>query len=351
MKKYLLFFVLLISASILLAVKVGDLPELFKPAFIQVDGDDLFITEEARPHFAVYVYSLKTKEVKFKIGRVGQGPGEFPGWAVILQIKPDSILINAHAKNIWFTRDGKFIKEEIVTTCRHARPIKDNYICWSQPSDPKTGWGVRMIHLLNSKYEKIKQIYKVQVDVAQLRSIEEAKVFPILRHYIENRIYDDKIFIADTRKGFFIDVFDSNGNRIYSIDKNDQVEKIKTTEEFKTKRINAYKKGYRRIYERIRPSIIQFYDYFPAMRSFWIDSGKIYVITYKKKDSKNELIILDLKGNILRRIFLPFKSLKDYKHFMEYDANTVHNGVLYELFENEETDIWELHKTDLASVQ
>lgn len=88
-----------------------------------------------------------------------------------------------------------------------------------------------------------------------------------------------------------------------------------------------------------------------AKRSYWIDNKKIYVVTYRMKDNKNELIILDLKGKILRRIFLHIKSLKDYKHFGEFDPNTVHNGILYELFDNEKAEMWELHKTNLSSVK
>jgi len=351
MKKYLLLFVLLISTSILFAVKISDLPVLYRPGVIQVEGDDLFITEEARPHYSVCVYSLTAKKEKFKIGTLGQGPGEFPGFASIAQITPDSIQVSSQVKCLWFARDGKLIKEKIVTTCRHPKPIKDNYVGWNQVPEPKTRQGIRIIYLLDSKFGKVKVLHQVKVDVEAARSMEALKRFDMVRHYIETRVYDDKIFLADTRRGFFIDVFDSNGNRLYSIDKNDQVEKIKTTEEFKTRRINAYKQAYKDRYVRIRSGVIQFHEYFPAMRSFWIDSNKIYVITYKKKDSENELIILDLKGNILGRIFFPMKSLKDYKNFGEYDPNTVYNGIFYELYENEETDMWELHKTDLASVK
>lgn len=351
MKKLFLTFVLLISASILFAVKLADLPGLFKPGFIQVDGDDLFITEEARPHYTIYVYSLKTNKVKFKLGKLGQGPGEFPSWPSIVFITPDYILINCRIKYLWFSRDGKLIKEKNIIGFNQAKPVKDNYVGWTQPPDPKTRQGVRVIHLLDKDYNKVKELHKVKVDVYRTRSIEELKRFDMVRHYIETRVFDDKIFIADTREGFFIKVLDHNGNQLYTIDKNNQVEKIKTTEEFKTRRITAYKETFRDRYARIRKGVIQFYEYFPAMRSFWIDNKKIYVITYKKKDTKNELIVLDPEGNIKRRIFLPFKSLKDYKHFMEHDANTVHKDILYELYENQDTEMWELHKTDLSGIK
>ncbi len=81
-----------------------------------------------------------------------------------------------------------------------------------------------------------------------------------------------------------------------------------------------------------------------------IDDNKIYVTTYKKKGNDNELIILDIKGNILDKLFLPLKSTKVYKQSGEVDPITVCKGILYELIENEQTEMWELHKTDLSTI-
>ncbi len=357
MKKFFLCLLLIISTSILFAAKVGDLKELFYPAYIEVNGDEAFITEGSPPQFSIYVYSLTTNQIKLKFGKPGQGPGEFMGPPNNLGVTSDYILINSGPKYIWFARDGKVIKEKVITSAFRARPIKNNFVGWVQTPDPQTSQGVRTIYLLDSKYEKIKELYKVKVDVYMLRTIEEGTRFDMVRNYIETLVYDDKIFIADTVKGFFIQVLDADGNVLYNIDKNDQVKPVKMTEDFKTRRINAYKTAYRNIYARIRPGVIQFYDNFPPMRGFWIDSDKIYVITYnekideKTKERTTELITLDLKGNILQRVFLPFKSLKDYVHFGEPEPYTIHKGILYQIFDNEKTETFELHAIDLNKLK
>jgi hypothetical protein len=48
---------------------------------------------------------------------------------------------------------------------------------------------------------------------------------------------------------------------------------------------------------------IKFRDSFPAFCSYKIADSKIYVSTYAEKDGLYELVVMDLKGNILRKSF------------------------------------------------
>ena len=73
---------------------------------------------------------------------------------------------------------------------------------------------------------------------------------------------------------------------------------------FKTSRIFA------KVYDRIK-SRLEFLVYFPALQTFAVADGKIYAVTYGKKYGKSEVIVLDLKGKLLKTVFLPLHERDD----------------------------------------
>jgi hypothetical protein len=75
-----------------------------------------------------------------------------------------------------------------------------------------------------------------------------------------------------------------------------------------------------------------FPKYFPAFKRIFINSGNIYAVTFKKKSNKNEIIIMDLKGKILKRVFLELRG----KCLQFFD------GGLYYLNDNFANEEWEL---------
>ena len=112
-------------------------------------------------------------------------------------------------------------------------------------------------------------------------------------------------------------VFDDKGNHLRTIDKTQDVEKIP--------------------------------DH-PLLHQYSVSDGKIYVTTNKKKDNKTEMVILDLKGRILRRLYLPLTSIRPERGVLRYDLFVVDHEKLYELIQNGETARWELLITSLAQV-
>ena len=89
-----------------------------------------------------------------------------------------------------------------------------------------------------------------------------------------------------------------------------------------------------------------FYEFFPPIRYFHISDDKIVITTYKKLDDKNEFVVLNLQGKILNKYFLKIQSWKYYKYLGELDLYAIHNGTLYELLKNTNTDKWEMHITN-----
>ena len=352
MKKYILsFLVLLLLTSSGFAVKVANLPEVLKPNFMQVVEDELFVVE--RTTCSIYVYSLKTHKLKLKIGKKGEGPGEFRVPPAIRMISANTIMATARGKMIWFSKDGTVIREKTLRKYRWMTPIKNNYIAMVRNINPQTGSVSESVILLNSQFEEIKEIARVN-DISRIvhanQPKDKVKIY-VLHDFFGFWFHDDKVFIANSQKGFFIDVFDSNGKHLYSIDKNTQIEKMKVDDAYKKKMLDYIKVAHKNVIELFGEKSLFFFEYFPKIRSFRVDEKRMYVTTYKEKDDKHELIILDLKGNILAKLFLPFKSQVIEKSFNVFEPFTVHKGMLYEIVTNEETQMSELHKTDLSIVK
>jgi hypothetical protein len=88
-----------------------------------------------------------------------------------------------------------------------------------------------------------------------------------------------------------------------------------------------------------------FPDYFPVARYFNIKNDKIYIMTYKEEKDKKEFLILDLHGKHLGKVLLPLVSA-DIMGVLPFDFQGNH---LYQVVENEETENWELHISDIMS--
>ena len=89
---------------------------------------------------------------------------------------------------------------------------------------------------------------------------------------------------------------------------------------------------------------------FPAIRDFVISDNRIYVQTYKKQNNEEEYVIMDLKGNILKRVFLPNVQKPGFVERMMgigIKYYSIQSEKLYYLFENKDAEDWELHVTDI----
>lgn len=351
MKKYILTLLVLFITNVIFAVKIGDVQDLIKPKYLKINGDEIIVVEDST--FSIHVYSLKTLKMKHKLGKKGKGPGEFKARPFISEVSPNYIMGCDWNKLIWFSREGKVIKEVVTNepNLRLITPIKDHYAAVEFIFHQKTGDLDIVLVLLNSQFEKIKKIARVDKfhRVQFANQPRETATVDLLLHYIFYSIYDDKIFFANSQKGLYFDVFDHQGNHLYSIDKNDKVKKIKVDDAYKERLIDYVKLHDRAFYDKYDRNNFLFFTHLPAIKNFRISDKKIFVITYKEKDNMRELIVLDLKGKILNKTFLPLKSIKLTRIVggIGGDTFTVHKGMLYELIENEKTKIWELHKTDL----
>jgi hypothetical protein len=116
------------------------------------------------------------------------------------------------------------------------------------------------------------------------------------------------------------------------------------TEEYKNKTLDWFKThpSYKQYWNFFKTRII-FKSYFPHIQDMFVKDERIYIVTFKVQNGNTEFIILDLKGNELKKVFVPFQTLMG----MDYNPKCdIYNREFYVLEEDENKEVWELHKSD-----
>ena len=163
-----------------------------------------------------------------------------------------------------------------------------------------------------------------------------------IRDCVDAIDYKDRLYIGTTEKGFYFAVFNLDGNLLYEIKKKEENRRITNNE--KQKIIDGLKKGmgdtrWKAYKSRVD---ITFGEYYPAYKAFFINDDKIYVFRFPE-DEKYEIVILDLKGNTLKKNFKPVKELIEISPGFIY----IQGGKYYFMRENDEEEVWEIHEVDL----
>ncbi len=344
MKKIILALFVLLFAGITSAEKIAEFPDLMKPGFIKTDGDDFLVCEG----HTFRNFSLKSRKVTYQFGRKGAGPGEFQFPPRQVVIYPEYIYIESHDKIIRFSRkEGKFINQKRKDWQNEFIPFVDEKFIGYDRSDfqPEKGKSSQSISIYDANGKKVKEIYKNERDenFVDPRLNNKKVEYKMLFHFFETDCDREKkrIFVADSRKGFYITVFDEKGNQLYTINK--KIEPIKVPDEFKKQRLKEVKMS--KYWGQINNRDFTCYKYFPSIRYLKIADGKIYVTTFKTKKEKVEFIVLDAKGNILKKVFLPFITDQEGS-IVKFNLYQVKNDKLYYLIENQD-EIWELHAYDI----
>jgi len=347
---FTLFFLLplVLAKSFVFPAVVVPLPDLFNPDSITVDDRQIYIT--AFP--TIYIYSLQDFKLKKKFGRQGEGPQEFNRFA-LPSILEDYLVVSDRNKVLYYTKDGNYLKEIKARSIMHwgVKPLGNRFVGKSKFQEDNIEFDTANIY--DENLEKIKTIFKTRFfyqDAASGKKYDAIEV-----RGLQFQVFADKVFFK-RGKDFIIDVFDSSGKMLYTIQH--EYEKIKISEADKERYHDYFKttRPWKRMYDNLIKKEIYFPDFFPGIQLFIVADGKIYVLTYKKEKGKSEFVILDLKGKLLKKVFLPFNQSDEWFHYSlakavsqasPHPTFTIKNGKLYQLIENEEKETWELHITGI----
>ncbi len=282
------------------------LPGLQKPHQIVVEGNGLYVFDEA--DYSLRVYTLSPLAPVLTLGRKGDGPHDFKHLPFVF-VRPEALLCTDFTKIIWFSRKGEVLKTMPFSALKDFDlssemllvPAGDRFLRITADHAQLK----RRVYLLDSAFTTIKTLYE-----GPFVWMEGSRT----DYRTDTVASGGLVFVADTFKGFCISVFDANGTLLRTIDRSADVEEVP---------------GRARLHQ------------------FCVSDGKIYATTYKKVDGRTEMIVLDLEGRILKRLYLPLASIRPQRGCLRYDLFTVSHGKLYELVQNAAKGTWELVVTDL----
>lgn len=329
--------------------KIGVLTEILKPEGIEVADGRLYVVEG--PEF--FVYNLNNATLIKKFGKAGEGPGElntvlnFPN---SLRILENTIIAEGFNKIIIFSKDFKFIKEfrKKEMLIHKITPIKENFVAVRM--SPEKNKIIFTLLFLDQDMNEIKELH-------QQESFDRQKELIMVRDTIHFEVYNEKIFVEESNKGFYLEVFDCKGNRLYEIKKNFAAAKV--TENDKKAIFNHLKKdnliavvarregGWD---EFAKKGTFTYPDVFPHIKDIKITNDKIYVSTFERKDNKEKCIIMDLKGNIISTSYLPITGQSSFSASSMGKDNRFYgiaDNKFYYLIENEDEEVWELHAMEI----
>jgi len=330
------------------AEKVADLTDIIRPASICLERATVYIVDQT----AIHLYSLEPfKRIK-TFGAQGQGPGEFNS-VPFLKIYSEELFINCLGKIMIFSHDGEFVKQtklpfRLFYFYYPMLQIEKNYAAFPMIFSREENELIHYGKIYDPELNELKVFYnggKPQVPPPPRADAPPQKIrWEVIPDCLDFDVMEGKIFVADSRKGLYIGVFNDQGTLLYEIEK--EYEKIKVPKSFRDEYMKERKESDN--WEQLKARFeYVFKDYYPAFFTFKLAEGKIYVVTYAKEDDKYELVKMDLKGKTLRRSFsFPLdreRRIMDglIPYSNEFD---IYGGEIYYLMYNDENSCYELHR-------
>jgi hypothetical protein len=316
------------------AEKIASLPDLMNPYYIAVDDQHLYALDKAE----VFIYSLKDFSLKKKFGKRGEGPREFMispgGEGMMIFPTSDSLVINSTGKVSFFSKNGTFIKEMKTPSAFRGNPmiqiVGKNLVGIGAAIDRKSQSISIVTALFDGELNKIKELKKQPF-------MKGARFqFPIASPAIY--VDGDRVITPAEKDRFAMDIFDSTGKKVTSISRD--YEPLKITQKYKD-RVHVFFKTMpdtKPFYESIK-QMISFGDKFPPIQGFFVADKTIYIQTYLEKDDKYEFFVYDTGGKFIQRLLLPVH----YMYGIRISPTAVKNNTFYQLVENEDEEVWELH--------
>ena len=339
-----IIFLIMISIPILFSVfscsnnsqKIVSLNDLINPSEIFILNNKLYITTSSDPDkkaATVYAYSLKDFSFQWKAGGLGKGKGQYnvwPGHTVRVGTLPEKLFICDFFKMGFYDFRGKYLNEVMLEQgSAFYKSIGNKFV--GQGSPKESGVGYYTVNLYDSTLKKIKEIYRIENSYNSV--LKKNRIYTRDLFY---QTYKNRIYIKGRSEDFVIDVYDKNGNELKTIDI--PYTRLNITEKHKEAAYNLYRNHplFGKYFKELKKEIV-FPEYLPAIKDFRISEEKLYVLTYRTEDAKSEFYILDLEGNIKKKIMLPiiWKSIQ----VISYEIN---NEKLYQIVKDENTHNWNL---------
>ena len=338
--KMIFFAVCLVLLMFLDAVarKVTVLEEITNPDSMRIGNGCIYIQEKT----TIYIYDLESLRMVGKFGREGEGPGELRinPWGAPMVVTPhdNRVYVSSLAKLSIFTKYGDLIKESVIHALDTLMPLGEKYICFS--AAPRTENSQEMVlsfFLASRSFKKEKLLYQTDFQISQNFDLE----FPFTP--FEPFVEENRFYLVDGIEGFSIKVFDPSGDMLYGIRKDRAKLKIPSSYRDKTMEWFQNDPNYKQLFNLLKGRI-RFKKYYPAISTIQVDRGKIFVVTHARKNNERECLVMDLKGNEIKTVFLPIPEQfgLDFRMLFAFQNNT-----FYKIEENPDNENWELYRIEI----
>ena len=332
--------------------KLATLKEVVDATDVEIDGEELYVLDEV----VVYVYSLKDYQLLRKFGRKGNGPGELIYHRVTvvgMEIFQNNVYLYRMYKLVNYSTDGELKGEKIFRFgFTQVVPMENGLVIVKLrmanqyvAGDEKFGT-LTLLHF-DPGLKKSREIFQKKYLSLDVWKEGKYEIFRPNRNWIV-RGSDKQLFLYDTEKGSSLLTFDQEGRSLDPVVLN--IPKAIIPEKFKSD-VLSWIKGdpYLKVITGEWKLKIIFPRYFPLMRNFTVRNDRIYCQTYIKKGTMSLFYIFNLKGECLKKIFLPSAE----REFIRYGTNKIydfHHNRYYYLYDNVEEETWELFCTDLLNL-
>ncbi len=359
MRKNISCFILFLLAGIAWAEKAVVLPGITNPYTITATKDKLYVTEPV----TVYIYSLTDYSLIKKFGEEGGEEGKFNG-LIKLHTGPDYIFINSKHKISFFTTGGDFIKEQRIPTDELYRilfciPMGNRFAVGESHMEHQASFFSRFFSALLQETGAPTSGFYITISIYDSNLVKVKDIFAYKHPFFRGKyinpvdirgslcvVYRDQLFIDDSDG--IIHVFDTGGKALYFYSVHPSFEKVKITKIHQRRYLKYWMEhlagGYEEYQGRLR-----FPAYFPPIRNFFVADERIYVLTVREIEGKSELLILDLKGQLLKRVLVPLVQIDSLEPAV-MNRYTINNHKLYRLVRNKERQ-YELHITPLDQAE
>ena len=332
-KTFLVVMVMMVSSILAAADKVITLGEIGKPDGIAVDDQQIYIAEVA----TIYILSRDGK-LKKKFGKRGEGPEEFlvvPNLPLNITCRPDDLVIGSFGKVSYYSKDGVYKREKKVGAGLFNglfRPIGDGFVGMRVTS--KDNIAYVSVTLFDASLKPGAELYKFP-------ATNKAGKRVLLRQAFDFRPYKNQIFTTG-KEGLSVDVMDASGKKLYGISYKDYKKRKITSKDIENMK-KTLKLMLRGQYDQFKNLFVYPTDYFPAVQSIEVTGDVLYVLTWNMQDEKNVVFLFDLKGKFLKKAIIPFYMMDAFRPW----PFVIFKEQIFQIFENEDDEEWELHITSI----
>ena len=279
-----------------------------------------------------------------------------PGLSAGISVSGEKkLLLEGMNKILFFSKDGNFLEEKRKGgRFFRTNSIGENYVTLGITIDKKSGRSFLTLSICDSGFKLIKEVYKQEMkdNDTDIEMVIDTIIYSV---------WKERIYLVDNKGENPVIVFNSVGRELYRFDTG--ITRKQIDQEFKEREIRRLREddfismmikregGWDNFRKKIN---FLFPRSLPPIQGITASENSIHILTYDRKDKNEKFIITDLKGNMIKTIFLPVPLKSSFLAKMLGRENKFYSfssGKYYYLSEDDESEIFKVFTIDLNKIK